>query len=101
MTFRCLWVKTDVNLKFDSQIKAVVESWFSLKAAGQEKAYFFRQLFVTIIYAFVTTQLDSYGSLYVGVNASAVAFLQMLQNAMEKFIHIKQVLKTPLFDNPF
>ena len=54
-----LGVKVDMDLKFDSQIKAVVKaSFFQLRQLAKLKPFLQRQYFETLIHAFVTTRLD-------------------------------------------
>lgn len=77
-----LGVKVDPELKFYSQIKAVVKSsFFHLRQLAKIKPILSRQHFETVIHAFVTTRLDYCNSLYVGVSGSSITRLQMIQNA--------------------
>ena len=58
-----------------------------------------RQHFETVIHAFVTTRLDYCNALYMGVSASSIARLQLVQNAAarlltgtSKYEHISPIL---------
>lgn len=71
-----LGVKVDPELKFDSQIRAVVKSsFFHLRQLAKIKPILSRQHFETVIHAFVTTRLDYCNSLYVGVSGSFITCL--------------------------
>lgn len=95
-----LGVKIDKDLKFDSQIKAVVKSsFFQLRQLSKIKPILQRQHFEAVIHAFVTTRLDYCNALYVGVSGSSVARLQLVQNAAarlltgtRKYDHISPIL---------
>ena len=95
-----LGVKVDSDLKFDSQIKAVVESsFFQLRQLAKIKPVLQRQQFETVIHAFVTTRLDYCNALYMGVNWSSIAYLQLVQNAAARvltgtsnYVHISPIL---------
>lgn len=95
-----LGVKIDSDLKLDNQIRSVVKSsFFQLRQLAKIKPILSRQHFEIVIHAFVTTRLDYCNSLYVGVSASSIARLQMVQNAAarlltgtRKFEHISPIL---------
>ena len=95
-----LGVKVDSDLKFDSQIKAVVKSsFFQLRQLAKIKPVLQRQQFETVIHAFVTTRLDYSNALYMGVSGSSIACLQLVQNAAaclltgtSKYEHISPIL---------
>ena len=73
----------DSDLKFDSQIKAVVKaSFFQLRQRAKIKPVLQRKLFETVIHAFITTRLDYCNALYVGANESLISRLQLVQNAV-------------------
>lgn len=76
-----------------------------MKTAGQVKSNFLRQLFVTMIYAFVTARLDNYGSLYVGVGVSAVACLHrkihLHHTQFKNLFIVCQSILEPIFKNFF
>ena len=72
----------DSDLKFDSQIKAVVKSsFFQLRQLAKIKPVLQRQHFEIVIHAFVTTRLDYCNALYMGVSGSSIARLQRVKNA--------------------
>lgn len=50
------------------------------------KPLFLRQHFETVIHAFVTSRLDNYNALYVGVSWSSIAHLQLVQNAAARLL---------------
>ena len=53
-----LGVKVDADLKFDSQIRAVVKSsFYQLRQLAKTKPILPRKHFETVIHAFITTQL--------------------------------------------
>ena len=95
-----LGVKVDTDLKFDTQIKAVVKSsFFQLRQLAKIKPVLQRQDFETVIHAFVTTRLDYCNALYMGVSGSSIARLQLVQNAAarlltntKKYEHITPIL---------
>ena len=63
-----LGVKVDAELKFDSQITAVVKSsFFQLRQLRKIKPIIHRRLFETVIHAFVTSRLDYCNALYFGL----------------------------------
>ena len=90
----------DSDLKFDSQIKAVVKSsFFQLRQLAKIKPVLQRRHFETVIHAFVTTRLDYCNALYVGIAGSSIARLQLVQNAAarlltgtRKYEHISPIL---------
>ena len=54
-----LGVKVDADLKFDSQIRAVVKSsFYQLRQLAKIKPILPRKHFETVIHAFITTRLD-------------------------------------------
>ena len=72
----------DRELNLNCQIKAVGKaSFFPLRQLAKIKPILSRQHFETVINAFVTTLLDYYNVLYVGVSGSSITHLQMVQNA--------------------
>ena len=78
-TITNLGVKMDVDLKLDSQIRAVVRSsYHHLRQLAKIKPILSRQQFETVIHAFVTTRLDYCNALYVGVSESSISRLQMV-----------------------
>lgn len=86
-TVNNLGVKVDAELKFDSQIKAVVKtSFFQLRQLAKIKPFLHRQHFETVIHAFVTTRLDYCNALYMGVSGSSIARLQLVQNAAARLL---------------
>ncbi|XP_042352033.1 uncharacterized protein LOC121950173, partial [Plectropomus leopardus] len=95
-----LGIIVDADLKFDSQIKAVVKSsFFQLRQLAKIKPFVHRQHFETVIHAFVTNRLDYCNALYLGVSGSSIARLQLVQNAAaclltgtRKFDHISPIL---------
>lgn len=95
-----LGVKVDTDLKFENQIKAVVKSsFFQLRQLAKIKPVLQKQHFETVIHAFVTTRLDYCNALYLGVNGSSIARLQLVQNAAarlltgtRKYEHISPIL---------
>ena len=95
-----LGVKVDAELKFDSQITAVVKSsFFQLRQLRKIKPIIHGRLFETVIHAFVTSRLDYCNALYFGAGASSIAHLQLVQNAAariltgtRKFDHIHPIL---------
>jgi hypothetical protein len=95
-----LGFKMDPDLKFDSQIRSVVKlSFFQLRQLAKVKPFLSRKHFETVIHAFVTTRLDYCNALYVGVSASSISRLQMVQNAAArllmgsgKYEHISPIL---------
>lgn len=95
-----LGVKVDTDLKFDNQINAVVKSsFFQLRQLAKIKPVLQKQHFETVIHAFVTTRLDYCNALYLGVNGSSIARLQLVQNAAarlltgtRKYEHISPIL---------
>ena len=87
-----LGVKVDSDLKFDSQIKAVVKSsFFQLRQLAKIKVVLQRQHFETVIHAFVTTRLDYCNALYIGASGSSIARLQLVQNAAARLLTGKKV----------
>ena len=77
-----LGVQVDLELKIDNQIKAVViTSFFHLRQLAKMRPILSRQQFETVIHAFVTTQLDYCNALFVWVNGSSIARLQIVQDA--------------------
>jgi len=76
-----LGFKVDSDHKPHNQIRSVVKlSFFQLRQLVKIKPIFPRQLFETVIHTFVTTWLDYCNTLYVGVSASSITRLQMVQN---------------------
>ena len=68
-----------VDLKLDSQIRAVVRSsFYHLRQLAKIKQISSRQQFEIVIHAFFTTRLDYCIALYVGVSASSISHLQMV-----------------------
>ena len=98
-TITNLGVKIDVDLKLDSQIRAVVRSsYHHLRQLAKIKPILSRQQFETVIHV-VTTRLDNCNALYVGVSESSISRLQMVQNAavrpltgIHKHEHISPIL---------
>ena len=90
----------DPELQLDSQIKAVVRnSFFRLRQLAKIKPLLNSDLFETVIHAFVTSRLDYCNALYMGISASSLARLQMVQNAAarlltftRKYEHISPIL---------
>ena len=95
-----LGFKVDSQLKLDNQIKYVVKSsFFQLRQLAKIKQILSRQLFENVIHAFISTRLDYCNALYVGVGASSIARLQIVQNAAarlltgtRKYEHITPIL---------
>ena len=95
-----LGVKVDTDLRFDTQIKAVVKSsFFQLRQLAKIKPILQREHFEAVIHAFVTTRLDYCNALYLGVTESSIARLQLVQNAAarlltnsRKYDHITPIL---------
>ncbi len=86
-TITNLGVKMDPDLKLDSQIRSVIKSnFFHLRQLAEIKPILPRQHFETVIHAFVTTRLDCCNALYVGVSASVISQLQMVQNAAARLL---------------
>ena len=75
-----LGVKVNPELKFNSQIKTIV-NFFHLRQLDKMKPILSKQNFKTVIHTFVTTWLDYSNALFVGVSGSSIACLQMVQNA--------------------
>ncbi|XP_064205653.1 uncharacterized protein LOC135262574, partial [Anguilla rostrata] len=82
-----LGVKVDADLKLDSQVRAVVKSsFYHLRQLAKIKPILSRQQFEIVIHAFITTRLDYCNALYVGVSASSISRLQMVQNAAARLL---------------
>lgn len=68
---RNLGVIFDAELKFDKQINAVVKgSFFQLRGIARLKGFLSTKDMETVIHAFISSRLDYYNSLYVGVSKS-------------------------------
>uniref|UniRef100_A0A8C5AN71 Reverse transcriptase domain-containing protein n=1 Tax=Gadus morhua TaxID=8049 RepID=A0A8C5AN71_GADMO len=95
-----LGVKVDTDLKFDTQVKAVVKSsFFQLRQLAKIKPMLQRQHLEIVIHAFVTTRLDYCNALYMGISEASIARLQLVQNAAarlltntRKYDHITPIL---------
>ncbi len=77
----------DGSLKFDKQISSVVKtSFFHLRVLAKVKQFIYFKDFEKVIHAFVSTRLDYCNSLYMGINQSSLAHLQMVQNAATRLL---------------
>ena len=77
----------DSDLKLDNQIRSVVKlRFYQLSQLAKMKPILPRQLFKTVIHAFVTTRLDYCNALYVGVSAPSIVRLKMVQNAATRLL---------------
>ncbi len=82
-----LGVFFDSSLKFDKQISSVVKtSFFHLRVLAKVKPFFSFKDFEKVIHAFVSTRLDYCNSIYMGINQSSLARLQMVQNAAARLL---------------
>lgn len=69
----------DSALKFDKQIRS--EGFFHLQVLAKIKLFLAFKDFEMVIHAFISTRLDYCNSLFMGINQSSLAHLQMVQNA--------------------
>lgn len=82
-----LGVKIEANLKFESQVRAVVRSsFFHLRELAKIKTILSKQHFETVIHAFVTSRLDYCNALYFGVSDASIRRLQVVQNAAARLL---------------
>lgn len=82
-----LGVKIEANLKFESQVRAVVRSsFFHLRELAKIKPILSKQHFETVIHAFVTSRLDYCNALYFGVSDASIRRLQVVQNAAARLL---------------
>lgn len=82
-----LGVKLDRDLKFDLQISSVVKSsFFQLRQLAKVKPFLSLHHFEILIHAFITTRLDYYNALYVGLSQMSLARLQLVQNAAARLL---------------
>ncbi|XP_041946919.1 uncharacterized protein LOC121708371 [Alosa sapidissima] len=97
---RNLGVFLDSSLNFNKQVSSVVKgSFFQLRRIAKLKPWLSYTDVETVIHAFVTSRLDYCNSLYLGLNQSTLARLQLVQNATarlltgtKKHMHISPVL---------
>lgn len=79
-----LGVKLDSDLKFDLQIRLVVKSSFFQLA--KIKPFLALHHFEILFHALITTRLDYYNALYVGLSQMSLARLQLVQNAAARLL---------------
>uniref|UniRef100_A0A8C9YNU4 Reverse transcriptase domain-containing protein n=1 Tax=Sander lucioperca TaxID=283035 RepID=A0A8C9YNU4_SANLU len=97
-----LGVSFDCSMKFDKQISDVVRmSFFQLRLLAKVKPFLNRHDLEKAIHAFISSRLDYCNALYVGLNQTSIARLQLVQNAAARFLtntsrraHITPVLYT-------
>ncbi len=82
-----LGVVFDSELKFDKQINSVVSaSFFQLRGLRKLKSLLSFGDLETVIHAFISTRLDYCNALYAGVNQFSLSRLQLVQNAVVRFL---------------
>ncbi len=94
-----LGVVFDSELKFDKQINSVVSaSFFQLRGLRKLKSLLSFGDLETVIHAFISTRLDYCNALYAGVNQFSLSRLQLVQNAVVRFLMGKKKRKhiTPI-----
>ncbi len=64
----------------------VKTSFFHLRVLAKVKQFIYFKDFEKVIHAFVSTRLDYCNSLYMGINQSSLARLQMVQNAATRLL---------------
>lgn len=95
-----LGVFFDSALKFDRQINAVVKaSFYQLRMLAKVKTFLSFKHLEIATHAFISSRIDYCNALYVGINSSLIARLQMVQNSaarlltgVRKYEHISPVL---------
>lgn len=98
-----LGVKIDYSLKIDQQIYSVVKSsFFQLRIISKVMPLLSFNDFERVINAFVSTRLDYWNALLVGVSQTSLSRLQLVQNAAARLLtgarrqeHISLILQSP------
>lgn len=102
---KTLRVYSDNGFKLELRISSVIKSsFFQLRLVAKNKAYLPPRDLERAIHAFITSCLDYYMSLCVGLDQSSVQHLQLVQNAAarlltgkRKSVHITTLLWFPMF----
>ncbi len=82
-----LGVWFDRELKFDKQINNVVKScFFNLRLLAKVKPFLSAIDLEKLIHAFIFSRLDYCNTIYIGVNQTALARLQVVQNAAARLL---------------
>lgn len=82
-----LGVTFDSALKFDKQIRSVIQtSFYQLSLLAKVKGYLSPQNLERVIHAFITSRLDYCNSLYVSIDQSLLHHLQLVQNAAARLL---------------
>ncbi len=82
-----LGVWFDRELKFDKQINNVVKScFFNLRLLAKVKPFLSATDLEKLIHAFIFSRLDYCNTIYIGVNQTALARLQAVQNAAARLL---------------